>query len=471
MSSVTEGADRWPRVFALAGVPLLSIAFVTYPACSQEAARQKSDVQATRASKDESAATPTDAYRSYLNAVKNNDHSKAKRCWWISGNDSCGALDVVVGMWVASHRVGAAMSKAGIDGKQFGDFIRDDCTDKAIDRTLARLEHSDCTVEGGTARLTIRWKKDDGYPNPAFFYGDGAIPFRKIGAGWKIDASAVCGIEKPQDLFAGDWGEAFRSQMVLANEVAAGLESKKLKTAADVVRLLEKHVGSLEGRIPLTKTIVYLEDSPARYLRIRKGDPNTVAVGGGDLPVRKDIPFPRSVEGDLNTVFQEIYRHPKIVVETKNKKGYQVVFNPDDKEALRIVAEQLGMTAREGEREILALRITVAAGGHHLKRVAKPEKPQWECCVIDSTPHAAESHWVWPLHGVSMDELALFLESRLRRPVVNLSGLKGYYWLDLSDETVRLWPQRMDETKELDQTGLQLHWEQTKTTVLVVKDK
>jgi len=43
--------------------------------------------------------------------------------------------------------------------------------------------------------------------------------------------------------------------------------------------------------------------------------------------------------------------------------------------------------------------------------------------------------------------------------------------LDFLDKSVRLWPQKIDEIKLLDQTGLQVHWERSKTRVLVVKDK
>ncbi|MGD9127628.1 MAG: DUF3738 domain-containing protein [Planctomycetia bacterium] len=449
----------------------LVLMFVASLACSQEIAKPRTDVPL----KDEDAArselvgknaSPIEVYRAYLNAIKNNDVAAAKRCLAFSGKDADGILDFVVGMWIAPHRLNAAIRKAGLDGKQFGDWIfREDCTDEAIDRTLARLKHSTFTIKGDKAVLKIQWDKNDGYPNPAFlFCGDDPILFCKLPTGWKIGDNAMSDIEKPQDFFASSWVAAFRAQMKMSNEIAAGLESGKLKTAMDVVRALEKYTGSLEGRIPLTKTVVYLEDSPARYLQIKKGNPGVVSLGGTQLPHRKDIQFPRKIEGDLHTIFSEMHGrcHPKIVVETKNQKGYEVIYDTDDKQALQIVAKQLGMTVAQEEREIMALRITVAKGGHHLKKVEKPDEPQWDSCVCQG---------VWPLHGVTMDELALFLESRFCRPVVNKTGLKGYYRLELSDETVRLWPQEEGEKKALDKTGLQIHWEPTKTKVLVVKDK
>ena len=246
-----------------------------------------------------------------------------------------------------------------------------------------------------------------------------------------MDALAACSIAKPEDFFDGSWGVMFRNHTVMANEVAAGIESGKLKTANDVVQALEKHVGNLEGRIPRTKTVIYLEDTPARYLRIRKATRNICLIAGERLPHRKDIEYPRRLEGDLHTIFREMHGvDPRMVVETKNRKGYEVVFNPEDKQAMEIVAKQLGMTVGEDNREILALQITVSKGGHHLKPVPKPDKPQWDCCE----PGMA----CGPFHGVNMEELALFLQSRLRSPVVDKTGLAGYYWLDIADKTVRV---------------------------------
>ena len=64
----------------------------------------------------------------------------------------------------------------------------------------------------------------------------------------------------------------------------------------------------------------------------------------------------------------------------------------------------------------------------------------------------------------------MFLQSRLRSPVVDKTGLAGYYSFEIADKTVRVGPEK-DKTEPLDHTGLQLHWERTKTKVLVVKDK
>lgn len=464
-----------PRVrLSLTSLFVVLVATLAYP---QETPSHPADMPVKATDKSEttsSTPSPTEVYRAYLNAVKKNDLEAAIGCWTIAGDDTCGALNVVVGMDVAFHRFNAAISNAGLDAKQFGDgFARRYCTDEAIDRTLERLKESTFAISGDRANLTIRWDEDDGHPKAVFGFSDEPIPFRKCPAGWKIDANEYCDLGKPQDFFACTWGEAFRSQMTMANEAAAGLESGTLKTATDVVQVFEKHIGSLEGRIPLTRTVVYLEDSPARYLRIKKGDPNVVSVGGERLPHRKDIPFPRRVEGNLPSIIREMCGgdHPKLIVETRNTKGYEVVYNPDDTKVLEIVAKQLGMIVSEVEREMPVARLTVAKDGHHLVKIETPEQPQGHSGVSERASAAAEGHPVWPLHDVTMDELSKFLESRFGTIVVNMTGLTGRYWLELSDESVKVGPQTAGVTQALDQTGLEIHWERTSTKVLVVKDR
>lgn len=466
-----------PRVrLSLTSLIVVLGAAVAYP---QETPIHPADVPVKATDKSETASStpsPTEVYRAYLNAVKKSDLEAAKGCWTIAGDDSCGASNVVVGMWVAFHRFNAAISNAGLDAQQFGDgFARRDCTDEAIDRTLERLKESTFAISGDRAKLTIRWNEDDGFPNEVFCFGHEPISFRKIPAGWKIDANVMCDLEKPQDFFACTWGEAFRSQMTMANEAAAGLESGTLKTATDVVQVFEKHIGSLEGRIPLTRTVVYLEDSPARYLRIKKGDPNVVTLAGEQLPHRKDIPHPRRIEGILPTILREMYGKddPRLIVETRNTKGYEVVYDPADTRALEIVATQLGMIVIEETREFPVARLTVAKDGHHLKKAEALEQPQGHRGDMDRTSVATDRHRVWPqpLQDVTMDELSRFLESRFGTTVVNMTGLTGRYSLELSDESVKVGPQTAGVTHALDQTGLEVHWERTSTKVLVVRDR
>src|SRR5262245_46552116 len=85
--------------------------------------------------------SPPVAVRSYLAALKSNDCERAKGCWMIDDDNTSGALDVIVGMCVASRKLVATTdAKFGADGvKMLGRWNRPNCTDKAIDVTLERL--------------------------------------------------------------------------------------------------------------------------------------------------------------------------------------------------------------------------------------------------------------------------------------------------------------------------------------------
>jgi uncharacterized protein (TIGR03435 family) len=76
----------------------------------------------------------------------------------------------------------------------------------------------------------------------------------------------------------------------------------------------------------------------------------------------------------------------------------------------------------------------------------------------------------WPLEGITADELARFLEIRLRRPVVNFTSLKGRWSIHLSPKAGKTRPSRQNKL-ELDELGLELAWEKAKILVTVVKDK
>ena len=172
-----------------------------------------------------------------------------------------------------------------------------------------------------------------------------------------MDALAACSIAKPEDFFAeGSWGVMFRNHTVMANEVAAGIESGKLKTANDVVHALEKHVGSLEGRIPRTKTVIYLEDTPARYLRIKKGNPNIGLDCWRTASASQGHRVPKTHRRQPSKRFSRAFTDgiiPRSSLKRRISKGYEVVFDPDDKQAMEIVAKQLGMTVGEDDREFL----------------------------------------------------------------------------------------------------------------------
>jgi hypothetical protein len=145
--------------------------------------------------------SPEATYRTFLNAVKNDDSVGAVACWTVSDGNESKVLDVLVGVWVTMHEFGK-ITRDTI-GDYDGQMLRPDCTDEAIDLTLSRLTASEASIAGDTAKLPIKWEKGDGYPTPAFFYSDAPIPFRLEDGSWKIDAHAHGNL--PTDPAAGVW--------------------------------------------------------------------------------------------------------------------------------------------------------------------------------------------------------------------------------------------------------------------------
>lgn len=119
-------------------------------------------------------------------------------------------------------------------------YLRTDCTDEALDRTISRLSGSTFKIEGDAAKLTIKWDKDDGYPNSVLFYSNDQ-PFRESHGEWKLDICPEGDAEGMADLFKpGSWGCAFRDGMNLLNAAIEDIESGKLQTWQQVAEELEK---------------------------------------------------------------------------------------------------------------------------------------------------------------------------------------------------------------------------------------
>jgi len=195
---------------------------------------------------------PIKTYRTFLEAIKRDDLEAAKACCAIPDNNKSGALDVLVGMWVTFHRfnnvallkfkddVGPYLTDDGTEKKD-SPYLRTDCTDQALDRTISRLSGSKFKIEGDKAKLTVKWEKNDGYPNPAFFFSNEDETFRKIDGQWKLDFGPSDNSGKPEDLFKpGSWECAFRDGMNLMNAVIEEIESGKLKTWKQVTEQLEE---------------------------------------------------------------------------------------------------------------------------------------------------------------------------------------------------------------------------------------
>ena len=136
--------------------------------------------------------TPKKTFLTFLRAVKQNDLEVAKACWHFSGDTSEAILDILVGTFVVHHQFNAlVIEKFQEEGTR---FIRADCTDAAIDRTMERVADSASavTMSGDRAELLIAWQEEDGYPVEVFWYNPGdPIVFRQVNEEWKFDMYAI----------------------------------------------------------------------------------------------------------------------------------------------------------------------------------------------------------------------------------------------------------------------------------------
>jgi len=215
---------------------------------------------------------------------------------------------------------------------------------------------------------------------------------------------------------------------------------------------------------------LFEKDDIENYIKIMKSDSSWAYADWAKIEGHKKEY--RVVNGSLQFVFETVYGwdKPRIFVECENKKRYKIIFNPDDPNALHTIASQLGLQAKEQDREIWALGIRVSKSGHTLRKKEiehewirrKLENNQFSCrCDRDGN---------WPLDGVSTQNLAAFLERQYRKPVVDLTGLDGYWTLQISDKNGKIFPRLNDSPMPLDGTGLELKWEKVNTDVLVIED-
>jgi hypothetical protein len=186
--------------------------------------------------------SPKAVLLSYVQAVKAGDYDTAKRCWVIDGKDQDGAMEVVVGLWTATRRARVAVvQKFGpASNEALGKFDRADVSDEALDRTLSRVKNSEADVKDDRATLAVRWEEDDGSKDVVFLFGREPLPFRKVGATWRLDATAHTGGDAESVLKPGTWGPLFRDYTRMMNEVADGVASEKIKSKEEVAGLIDQ---------------------------------------------------------------------------------------------------------------------------------------------------------------------------------------------------------------------------------------
>jgi len=191
---------------------------------------------------------PKRTYLTYLYAVKQNDLELAKQCWIFSEENTDSILDVLVGTWVTHHYFNEiVVSKFHEKGKQ---FIRGDCTDTAIDRTIERVEDSSTTISGNRAELMIAWQKGDGFPVEVFHYTpDEPIIFRKVNDKWKIDANEMTGLKdgSSEAIFFDPCGigALMRSEKNILEELIQELKEDRITTPEALEKAWKHKVNEL----------------------------------------------------------------------------------------------------------------------------------------------------------------------------------------------------------------------------------
>ena len=210
---------------------------------------------------------PKVTFSTYLDAVMREDLDAAKACWTISDGNKSGALDLIVGMDVTTRRFSKMIHSNFKDLEE--EMVRKDHLDEAIRLTMNRAKNSGFEVVGNTAKLTIKWQEDDGYPNEAFFFTlDEPIPFRKTGDGWKIDANNFCDLPAdPSAVMKGEGllGNAMSKHLRVMDAVVRDFQAEKIRTSEQVRKAMRQQQDAKS--LP---TVLRLEDFKTIYYKTNK---------------------------------------------------------------------------------------------------------------------------------------------------------------------------------------------------------
>ena len=195
-----------------------------------------------------------------------------------------------------------------------------------------------------------------------------------------------------------------------------------LRTLMILMSLLVSVV-ALQGYLTYPGKVIFIEDTNDRYVLLRYGRAGYVSVSSHNVGHRPELKYMQEVDGDLDFICRQIHGvdNPLIVVETKNSGHYQVVYKWNDQEALKVISKPLGLIVDEEEREILALTIRELRGGHRLKPAGNGKRTNLDEVACDTEGR-------WPLDAATLDEIARFLETRYRRPVVNVTSIPGWWF-------------------------------------------
>jgi hypothetical protein len=217
--------------------------------------------------------TPKKTFEAFLLAVKANDLAAAKKCWFISDDDRSGALDILVGHWIATRRFQQSVrSKFGNQGWKLLDekgLIWESHTDQALDETLARLKNADVEIHGDTAKLRVWWGEDQSTQGGPSFLDWGSRPlakFRRVNDAWKMDGNWQIGFQRPADFFEPDgWFYFYPGGVALLNQVSADINSGKFETAQQAVEAFDKQWKALFDKAQAEKKERHLDPIEACF--------------------------------------------------------------------------------------------------------------------------------------------------------------------------------------------------------------
>jgi hypothetical protein len=198
--------------------------------------------------------SPHATFRTFLEAVKKNDLEQAKRCWTIDDDNRSGALDVLVGRWIAARKLSDIVdAKLGANGlKVMGRWHRADLSNQAIGRTIVRLEKAEAVDREDIATLKFRWEPGDsadGKQTAVFLYLNVPYGLHKIGNQWRIDANLFMDVKQADELFKPNsiW-VVWREEMELMNRLTEMLEKRQIQTVAQFEKQVKESVDALKAK-------------------------------------------------------------------------------------------------------------------------------------------------------------------------------------------------------------------------------
>jgi hypothetical protein len=208
--------------------------------------------------------------------------------------------------------------------------------------------------------------------------------------------------------------------------------------------------------------LIAVEDAGDRYIELREGRGSYVSIGPGSVEGRPELTHVGEVHGDLKFICTVVHPSPRIVVESEKRGRYQVLCTRADRgSVLDVIAKPLGLVVAREEREVWAVVLRSSPTGHGLTPAPEGEPAeQFDRATGEDVLH------------ITMDDLARDLETRFRRPTVNLSALEGRWLIRLSGRARMIGRNLVPgDVVPLENTGLELRLEKVSLPVTVVMDK